>query len=138
MKECAALLEKAVNENKADPKHLAYLTDRIAVLEGKPQLYGTNFDWDDKGELSPHIVNNINKVNQRRKAIGLDSLEEQTRIIRQQAIEENEKPPVESAERKKQYNKWRKKMGWTFNHQQCASISSNSSMTNNIQQQNKQ
>ena len=44
------LLEVAVSENKADPKNLAYLTDRVALFEGKPQLYGTQFDWDENGE----------------------------------------------------------------------------------------
>ncbi len=100
MKECAVLLEKAVHENKADPKQLAYLTDRIAVLEGRPQFYGTNFDWDEKGELSPRPVYGINKVDQRRKSIGLNSLEEQTKIIRQQAIEEGQEPPADINERK--------------------------------------
>ncbi len=114
MKECAVLLEKAVHENKADPKQLAYLTDRIAVLEGRPQFYGTNFDWDEKGELSPRPVYGINKVDQRRKSIGLNSLEEQTKIIRQQAIEEGQEPPADINERKKLYNAWRKNVGWTI------------------------
>ena len=38
MIKCAALLKVAVEENKADSINLAYLTDRIAVFEGKPQL----------------------------------------------------------------------------------------------------
>jgi hypothetical protein len=46
MKKCVMLLKSAVNENKADAKNLAYLTDRIKVFEEKPQLYGTQFDWD--------------------------------------------------------------------------------------------
>jgi hypothetical protein len=45
MKKCAVLLEKAVAENQADAKQFAYLTDRIAVFEGRPQLYGTQFDF---------------------------------------------------------------------------------------------
>ena len=43
MKKCKDLLEKAVNENRANPRNLAYLTDRIAVFEGKPQLYDNQF-----------------------------------------------------------------------------------------------
>jgi len=39
MKKCLELLDKAVSENKAKPTNLAYLTDRIAHFEGKPQLY---------------------------------------------------------------------------------------------------
>ena len=41
MKMCQELLKKAVAEKKADPLHLAYLADRIAVLEGKNQIFGT-------------------------------------------------------------------------------------------------
>ena len=33
MRKCAELLEKAVDENKADAMNFAYLTDRIAVSE---------------------------------------------------------------------------------------------------------
>ena len=54
MKKCLKLLKIAVSENKADPKNLAYLTDRIKVFEGKSQLYGTQFDWDENGNLSPN------------------------------------------------------------------------------------
>src|SRR5690606_18751490 len=38
MRKCLKLLETAVEENKAESKNLAYLTDRILVFEGKPQL----------------------------------------------------------------------------------------------------
>nr|WP_229029224.1 hypothetical protein [Flavobacterium sp. SLB02] len=82
MKKCAKELEIAVNQNKADAKNLAYLLDRIAVLEDKPQLYGTQFDWNENGILSPNKFDNIIKVNQRRKSIGLNTLEQQTNIIR--------------------------------------------------------
>lgn len=82
MKKCVKLLEVAVTENKTNSKNLAYLTDRVAVLEGKPQLYGTQFDWDKNGKLSPNNFDDLTKVNQRRKSIGLNSLEEQTDIIR--------------------------------------------------------
>lgn len=112
MRKCAILLEKAVSENNANPKQLAYLTDRIAVFEGRPQLYGINFDYDENGELSPQLFDDIEKVNERRKKIGLNSLEERTREIRQQAIAENQKPPTDYAERTKQFNEWRKKVGW--------------------------
>lgn len=112
MKNCAELLENAVNENKADPKNLAYLLDRIAVSEGKPQLYGTQFDWDENGELSPCPFDNIAKVNQRRKLLGLNTLEEQTEIIRQQAKEENHAKPRDMEKRKMEIDKWRKKAVW--------------------------
>lgn len=113
MKKCAELLEVAVLENTANPKNLAYLTDRIAVFEGNPQLYGTQFDWDEKGELSPNVFDNLTKVNQRRKSIGLNTLEEQINIIRKQAKIENQAPPEDFEKRKDEIEKWKKTVGWT-------------------------
>jgi len=112
MKKSAELLKVAINENKADPKGLAYLTDRIAVFEGKPQLYGTQFDWDENGALSPHQYDDITKVNQRRKSLGLNTLEEQTEIMKERVKNENQHPPKDFEERKREYNKWRKSVGW--------------------------
>lgn len=112
MKKCAQLLEVAVNENKANPINLAYLTDRIAVFEERPQFYGTQFDWDKNGEISPQYFDDLNKVNQRRKSIGLNSLEEQTKIMREQTKNENQTPPGEFEERKKEFDEWRKSVGW--------------------------
>lgn len=113
MKKCAKLLEKAVSENKADQKSLAYLTDRIAVFEGKEQLYGTQFDWDEHGNLSPNPFDDINKVNKRRVSIGLNTLEEQTEIIRRQAKNEKQSPPIDFEERKQEFEEWKRNVGWT-------------------------
>lgn len=113
MKKSAELLKVAVNENKADPISLAYLIDRIAVFEGEPQLYGTQFDWDANGEMNPNQFDNIAKVNQRRKVLGLNTLEEQTEIMKERVKNENQRPPKDIEERKRGYNKWRKSVGWT-------------------------
>ena len=113
MKKCVTLLENAVNENKATARNLAYLTDRIAVFESKPQLYGTQFDWDKNGELSPNLFDDSTKVNQRRKSIGLNTLEEQTEIIRRQAKNENQSPPTDFEKRRQEIEEWKKKVGWT-------------------------
>lgn len=113
MKKCLNLLEVAVSENEANPKKMAYLTDRIAVFEGKPQLYGTQFDWDVNGNLSPNIFDNLTKVNERRKSIGLITLEEQTEKIREQAIKENQSPPSDFEIRKQEIEEWKRNVGWT-------------------------
>lgn len=113
MKKCAKLLEKAVSENNADPKSLAYLTDRIAVFEGKEQRYGTQFDWDEYGNLSPNHFDDINKVNKRRKSIGLNTLEEQTEIIRRQAKSEKQLAPTDFENRKQEIEEWKRNVGWT-------------------------
>jgi len=112
MKKCVKLLQQAVSEKKANPANLAYLTDRIAVFEGKMQLYGTQFDWDENGELSPRAFDNIIKVNQRRTLIGLNTLEEQIQIMRKRVSSENQVPPINAEKRIKEYNVWRRKAGW--------------------------
>ena len=112
MKKSATMLEKAVGENKADPQSLAYLTDRIAVLEGREQLYGTQFDWDEFGKLSPNHFDDIEKVNERRKSIGLNTLEEQTKIIRCRAKDENQSPPIDFESRRHKFENWKRIVGW--------------------------
>ena len=112
MKKCAKLLENIENKNESETKKIAYLTDRIAVFEGKPQLYGTQFDWNENGELSPYLVDDIAKVEQRRKSIGLNTLAEQTKIIRLQAKNDNQSPPANFERRKKEIDAWRRAVGW--------------------------
>ena len=112
MRKCLKLLETAVEENKAESKNLAYLTDRILVFEGKPQLYGTQFDWDEKGDLSPNPFDSLVKVNKRRKSIGLNTLEEQTESIRERAKNERQLPPLDFEKRKLEVEEWERKVGW--------------------------
>lgn len=112
MKKCAALMEKEVENGKADQINFAYLIDRIAVFEGKPQLYGTQFEWDENGEMSIVQVDDYGAVNKRRKAIGLNTLEEQIKVIRERVKAENQRPPKDFAKRQKEYDAWRKSVGW--------------------------
>jgi hypothetical protein len=112
MKKSAKLLEIAVNENEADAKSLAYLSDRIAVFEGKPQLYGTQFDWDEEGDLSPNLYHDLTKVNERRKRIGLNTLEAQTALMNTRAKKENQSPPANFEKRRREFEAWKKAVGW--------------------------
>lgn len=112
MKKCARLLDAAVKAGKASPVNLAYLSDRIAVLEGKAQLYGTQFDWDDEGLMSPQPIDDLVKVNQRRKAIGLNTLEEQTILMRERVKKEKQIPPTDFEARRKMMEEWRRSVGW--------------------------
>lgn len=112
MKKCARLLVVAERKHKISSKKLAYLTDRIAVFENKPQRYGTQFDWDQNGELNPNRFDDLEKVNKRRKSIGLNSIEEQTELIRQQAKKNNEEPPNDFEKRKQEIETWKRTVGW--------------------------
>jgi len=101
-----------VQEKQADPKNLAYLTDRIAVLEGSQQLYGSQFDWDESGELKPNRFDDLDRVNQRRASIGLNSLEDQTAVMARRARNDNESPPMNLKKRNREMDEWRKLVGW--------------------------
>lgn len=112
MKDCFTLLKLAVSKKDANPLHLAYLEDRIATFEGRPQSYGTAFDWDEEGILSPLPYDSIDKLNERRKALGLNSLQEQTQIMREQAKLEQASPPENYKQNRSDFDQWREKVGW--------------------------
>jgi hypothetical protein len=70
------LLEASVTAGIATPRDLAYLADRIAANEGRPQEYGTQFSLTDRCHLVLDPVDDRELVNRRRLAIGLPSLED--------------------------------------------------------------
>jgi hypothetical protein len=53
MRRGLALLRDAVAMGDVSPVKLAMLEDRVRTHSGLPQLYGTQFDWDERGEMSP-------------------------------------------------------------------------------------
>ena len=81
MKRVAALL-RALPAGEDDPRHPAYLEDRIAMYEGRPQQYGTQFEWNENGILTPALHDAPERVDARRRALGLPTLAETTRNFR--------------------------------------------------------
>lgn len=75
-REARALLEGSVKAGIAAARDLAYLSDRIAANEGRPQEYGTQFSQPDRCHLVIEPVDDRAMVNRRRLAVGLQSLEE--------------------------------------------------------------
>lgn len=75
-KKCLDLLEQAVSQNEADTISLAYLTDRIRMSDGKPQLYGTQGQTSPDGSIVPFPIEDEEHVDERRKAIGLEPVAE--------------------------------------------------------------
>jgi hypothetical protein len=73
-------MRDAVKKGKARASELAYLEDRVALGEGKKQLYGTQFRLDAKTNryiLAP--IEDEGNVDKRRAAVGLEPLEEYAR-----------------------------------------------------------
>jgi hypothetical protein len=70
--ECLPLLDDAVAHGDAAPRDLAYLTDRVLMHRGEPQIYGTQYQVMD-GRLSLWEVRDPDRLDQRRAALGLPS-----------------------------------------------------------------
>lgn len=73
-KKCLRLLKKAVDENEAEKKHLAYLTDRVLIHQNKKQLFGTQFRGNKDGKFTSFPIKDAEKIDLRRKEMGLESL----------------------------------------------------------------
>ena len=68
--ECLPLLEDAVGRDDAAPRDLAYLTDRVLMHRGEPQVYGTQYQVID-GRLRLWTVREPETLDQRRAALRL-------------------------------------------------------------------
>ena len=56
--------------------HLASLTDRVLLYEGKKQLYGMMLTRNEKGEKVPQPIEDEANVDKRRAKLGLQPLDE--------------------------------------------------------------
>jgi hypothetical protein len=59
--------------------HLAYLTDRVLLYEGKKQMYGTMLTRNEKNEKVPQPIEDEANVDKRRAKLGLQPLSEYLR-----------------------------------------------------------
>ncbi|MDF3022978.1 MAG: hypothetical protein K0R10_339, partial [Alphaproteobacteria bacterium] len=100
------------NASQVPPAQVAMLEDRIRRFEGKPQLYGTQFDWDENGQLSPGAIEDEANVDARRAKVGLNPLKDRIAEMRSRAESEGDKPPADMAKRRKDMDNWAKKAGW--------------------------
>jgi len=101
---------QALRASDAPAWQAAYLEDRIRVLEGRPQLYGTQFDWDAEGRMSPEPIEDPDSVDQRRAAAGLPPLAEAVEKARRGAGDEP--VPADLEARRREKDTWARKVGW--------------------------
>ena len=69
-------LMTAAGPDEVSPRTVAYLVDRLKVACGEPQVYGTQFATDAEGKFGPLPIENVAQVDERRSAVGLETLEE--------------------------------------------------------------
>ncbi len=71
-----AKMKIEVDSGKASASNYAYLVDRVKVNTGQPQVYGTQMQMNsDTTSFEPKNVIEPDKLNERRKSVGLDSIE---------------------------------------------------------------
>jgi len=106
---CLPILRAAVERGEATPAQVAYLEDRIAFFERRPQRYGTQFDWDERGMLSPWPIEDPEGVDARRAAVGLPPLADRIDQARRNA--QGSVPP-DYGKRQAEMLAWSKSVGW--------------------------
>lgn len=107
-----ALMLDAIEHGQANALDAAYLSDRIATLEGRPQTFGTQFDWDADGLLSPSPIAEPEGVDDRRASVGLPPMAETIAHMRANAAAEGDHAPADLAQRRAGYEAWARRVGW--------------------------
>ncbi|HKQ59837.1 MAG TPA: DUF6624 domain-containing protein [Candidatus Polarisedimenticolaceae bacterium] len=105
-------LLRAAPPGEVVPLEIAMLEDRIRGFEGRGQLYGTQFDWDEAGQLSPLPLEDPEGVDERRAAIGLGPLAADLDRRRAELAHGREKPPRDWAKRQREMEAWLVRVGW--------------------------
>ena len=81
-KKCLELM-KAESENEVDNTNIAFLEDRVAVSDGRPQIYGTQFYKNSDGQMQVRPIFDSENIERRRKEAGLETFEEYQKYILQ-------------------------------------------------------
>jgi|GEM_PF-3723445 len=75
---CLDLIRQAVDAGEASPRSYAYLLDRVRMFGGEPQVYGTQYRYQQRDmHVSCHDIEDVAGVDERRRSVGLGPLSEQ-------------------------------------------------------------
>lgn len=105
MKEALLQMRLAAAASDYPLELLASTEDSVAYFEGRKQIYGTFFDWQE-GELRPVPIDDAHFVDHRRKSMGLPPLAEALFKF------SHELPPKDPVKKLKDFEAWLKKVGW--------------------------
>jgi hypothetical protein len=111
-RKCLELIREAVRSGDVDARHEALLVDRIRFNERRPQMYGTIFDWDENGEMSPWHIEYPETVDARRADVGLMSLADQIQKVRESSRREGAVAPADYFARQTEIEEWSRAAGW--------------------------
>ncbi|MBZ5712936.1 DUF6624 domain-containing protein [Nannocystis pusilla] len=108
LRSCLPLLQRAAAEGEADPAEVAKLEDRIRVSEGRPQRYGTQYDWNEDGTaMVPMVgVEAPESLAERRAAVGLPPM------VWRHPPPPGVLAPADPAARQAEMDAWARRVGW--------------------------
>ncbi|MDX6547965.1 MAG: hypothetical protein QOG33_1515 [Gaiellales bacterium] len=109
---CLPLVEAAAASGEVPAWQPATLLDGLCFYEGRPQMYGSMFDWDERGEMVPWPIEDAEGVDRRRHSVGLPPLAEHIESARAAARSEGEPPPADPAARRREAESWARSVGW--------------------------
>ena len=104
-------LAAAVEQSEAPARQLAWLEDRIRFNEGRPQRYGTVFDWNEHGELVCRVERDEG-LDARRASVGLPPFEQGLDRQRAAVRAEGGVPPADYDDYRRQADRWARQVGW--------------------------
>ena len=107
---CLPLLQEAAAGGAIPAWHPATLLDGIRFREGRPQVFGSVFDWDETGEMAPWPIEHPAGVDERRASVGLPPLAEQLASVRAEAA--GRPVPADPAARRQEADEWARSVGW--------------------------
>jgi hypothetical protein len=90
-KSCLKQIEKLVKKKQFNGGNFAFLTDRVNLNSGKPQIYGTQVEYDKDDKAIPKTLKDAKNVNKRRASVGLGTIEEYLKIVNDLHKEQNKK-----------------------------------------------
>jgi hypothetical protein len=103
---CLKLLAEAAREHTVPLWQPAVLEDRIRMFENRQQLYGTQLEPDAHGKMRPHEIEDPERVDERRHAVGLEPLAEVLARAKPQPL------PADRERFERDYQKWLIEVGW--------------------------
>ncbi len=109
---CLTQMKAAANRGEIPARHPAMLEDRIRVLEGRQQIYGTQLDWDDEGQLAPLPIADEDGLDARRAKAGLPPLAQSLAEAEAQARAAEEHPAAEWLHRQHALVEFAHEVGW--------------------------
>jgi hypothetical protein len=83
LRRCLTLMRDAAAAGEAEPWQVAFLVDRVSLVERNVQVYGTTICRQQDGRFAPPALEDPDRVDARRRAVGLPPLEEDIRRIEQ-------------------------------------------------------